>query len=457
MSAREHALGKMERDGASQLALSIFASYFDQIEAGATGLIPEASIRPIITLPRIYDFDVGPNEAARALSKTVVIKLNGGLGTSMGLDRAKSLIEVRDGYRFLDVAAEQVKYVRKRYSVALPLILMNSFRTREDSLAALPDDIRVDGVPLDFVQGREPKLRADTLEPVEWPDDPELEWCPPGHGDIYTAMMDQKILTALLDAGYRYLSTSNADNLGDFPSGQLAAWFARSGADFAPEVAMRTPADRKGGHFAIRKSDGRTILREVAQTPREDLRFFMDEKIHPFFNTNNLWINLESLRDILRRNDGILDLPLIRNEKTVDPTDSSTPRVIQIESAMGAIVEKFDDVQPILVPRRRFLPIKTTDDLLVVRSDAYRIGEDWLLRLVGGPAPVASLDRRYYTNVRDFEERFQQIPSLRQVKTFVVEGDWTFRGELAFNGDVRLSGGGTISGGRRDDDPVHLD
>ena len=68
---------------------------------------------------------------------------------------------------------------------------MNSFRTQDDTLAALAPyaDLEVDGLGLDFLQNSEPKLRADDLTPVEWPADPTLEWCPPGHGDLYTALM----------------------------------------------------------------------------------------------------------------------------------------------------------------------------------------------------------------------------------------------------------------------------
>ena len=173
----------------------------------------------------------------------------------MGMDRAKSLLPVRDGMTFLDVLVGQVRAARQAYDVPLPLILMNSFRTREQSLEALAahPDIAVDGLPLDFLQNQEPKLLADDLTPVEWPADPALEWCPPGHGDLYTAILSSGVLEALLDQGYRYANTSNADNLGAAPNATLAGWFAASGAPYAAELCRRTPADRKGGHLAIRK------------------------------------------------------------------------------------------------------------------------------------------------------------------------------------------------------------
>ena len=192
---------KMRDAGVAEQAITVFTHYYQSLEAGATGLIPEETIEPLTQIDSLADVEVSEEQAREALSKTVLIRLNGGLGTSMGLDRAKSLLPVRDGKTFLDLLVDQVLAARRRYGVSLPLILMNSFRTREDSLEVLAGhpEIQVDGLPLDFLQNREPKLRADDLTPVEWEADPELEWCPPGHGDIYTALLASGLLDALLD------------------------------------------------------------------------------------------------------------------------------------------------------------------------------------------------------------------------------------------------------------------
>ena len=205
---------------------------------------------------------------------------------------------------------------------------MDSFRTSDDTLAALAahPGLATDGLPLDFLQNREPKLRSDDLTPVSWPADPTLEWCPPGHGDIYTALDASGLLRSLLDQGYKYLFVSNADNLGARPDPALAAWFAASGSPFAAEFCRRTAADRKGGHLARRSSDGQLVLRESAQTRPEDEDAFGDINRHKFFNTNNLWLDLVALDAVLQANDGVLGLPIIRNVKTVDPGRSGQPR-----------------------------------------------------------------------------------------------------------------------------------
>ena len=437
---------KMRDAGVAEQAITVFTHYYQSLEAGATGLIPEETIEPLTQIDSLADVEVSEEQAREALSKTVLIRLNGGLGTSMGLDRAKSLLPVRDGKTFLDLLVDQVLAARRRYGVSLPLILMNSFRTREDSLEVLAGhpEIQVDGLPLDFLQNREPKLRADDLTPVEWKADPELEWCPPGHGDIYTALLASGLLDALLDKGYRYAMTANSDNLGAAPSARIAGWFAASGAPYAPEMCRRTPADVKGGHLAVRKSDGRIILRDTAQTPPEQMRYFTDQFRHPFFHTNNLWFDLEVLRDTLVERGGILGLPLIRNEKTVDPSDPASTPVIQMETAMGAAVEAFEGAAAVEVPRSRFLPVKTTNDLLLVRSDVYEVDDDGLLRMVPERACEVSLDARFYKRIGDFEARFPHgVPSIRGAESLSVEGDWTFGAGVVVTGRARIGSEGS--------------
>ena len=379
---------KMEAAGVDELAIQVFAHYYRQIEHGETGMIAESSIDPL-DMEALADVEVSDETAAEAIGKTVVIKLNGGLGTSMGMARAKSLLCVRRGLSFLDVIARQVLHLRREYGATLPLIFMNSFRTSADTLAALAryDDLAVEGLPLEFLQSKEPKLRVDNLTPVGWPRDPSMEWCPPGHGDLYPSLLSTGLLDQLIAAGYRYAFASNSDNLGAVADARVAGWFAQSGAPFAIEAVRRTKADRKGGHFARRKADGRIILRETAQTQKADLDALGDLDRHQFTSTNNLWFDLERMRAELRRRDGILGLPLIRNQKNVDPADARSPEVIQVETAMGAAIEVFEDSRTIAVGRDRFVPVKTTNDLLVLRSDTYDLGGDYVLDQVGDRSP----------------------------------------------------------------------
>ncbi|CAN5329554.1 MAG: UTP--glucose-1-phosphate uridylyltransferase [Nocardioides sp.] len=435
---------KMRARGVDQTAIETFAHYYRLLEHGETGMIPESTIDPV-DMPALADFDVDQADGLDALGKTVVIKLNGGLGTSMGMDRAKSLLCVGKGLSFLDVIVRQVLALREATGVKVPLIFMNSYRTSGDTLDALEryDDIAVDGLPVEFLQNSEPKLLLDGLTPATWPKDPELEWCPPGHGDLYTALRGSGLLDKLIDAGFRYVFVSNSDNLGAVADSKVAGWFAASGAPFAIEAVRRTPSDRKGGHFARRKADGRIVLRETAQTLDEDKSALADLSRHQFCSTNNLWFDLVAMRDTLDQRDGILGLPLIRNVKTVDPADPSSPKVVQIETAMGAAIEVFDGAELIEVTRERFVPVKTTNDLLVLRSDVYQMKDGHRLEQVAESVPFVDLDGDYYKLVSEFEKRFSEgAPSLRDASSLKVTGDWTFGRGVVVHGDAVLEGRG---------------
>jgi UTP--glucose-1-phosphate uridylyltransferase len=429
----------MGKAGIDPVAIETFAHYYRLLEHGETGMIAEASIEPVDS-ESLADVEIDDETASAALRTTAVIKLNGGLGTSMGMERAKSLLCVRKGLSFLDVIARQVLHLRQVHDAPLPLMFMNSFRTSADTMDALArySDLPVEGLPLEFLQNREPKLLPGDLTPVSWPRDPDLEWCPPGHGDLYTALKGTGLLEALLEQGYERVFVSNSDNLGAVPDARIAGWLAETGTPFAIEAVRRTASDRKGGHFARRKSDGRIVLRETAQTSKEDLSALADLDRHRFCSTNNLWFDLRAMSEALDARRGILGLPLIRNVKTVDPADASTPEVIQVETAMGAAIEVFEGARTIEVGRNRFVPVKTTNDLLVLRSDVYDVGGDFVLDPQAQP-PYVELDPAYYKLVPDFERRFPQgAPSLRQASSLTINGDWTFGAKVKVVGDVSL-------------------
>jgi UTP--glucose-1-phosphate uridylyltransferase len=441
---------KMRADGVPDIAIRTFADFYERLVSGEQGTLPESDIEPVEEVDEVGSLPEVDDEGRAALDRAIVLKLNGGLGTSMGMTRAKSLLEVKDGLSFLDIIARQVLGARERHGVRLPLVLMDSFYTREDSLAALEryPDLQRD-LPLDFVQDKVPKLLADDLVPASWPDDPALEWAPPGHGDLYTALVVSGMLEQLLERGYEYAFVSNADNLGATMDPRILAWFARERLPFAMEVADRTEADKKGGHLA-RRLDGGLVLRETAQTPDADADAFQDVSRHRFFNTNNLWVNLRTLDEAMRERDGVLGLPMIVNRKTVDPGDSSSPAVVQLESAMGAAIGVFDGARALRVPRTRFAPVKTTNDLLSLRSDAYVIARDSQVELApprDGTPPFVDLDSRFYKLLRDFEQRIPEAPSLVACERLAVEGDVVFGRGVVVRGSVRIARDGRIEDG----------
>jgi UDP-N-acetylglucosamine pyrophosphorylase len=268
-----------------------------------------------------------------------------------------------------------------------------------------------------------------------------LEWCPPGHGDIYPSLIVSGLLEKLISEGVIYAFVSNSDNLGASLDLRLLSYFAGSGKSFVMEVTERTDADKKGGHLA-KHPDGRFLLRESAQCPEKDLASFQDIDRHRFFNTNNLWLRLDHLRDLLKKNGGIVPLPLIRNCKTVDPRDPESPAVFQLETAMGAAIEAFANAGAVNVPRTRFAPVKTTSDLLTLRSDACEVTDDWRVVLAEecrGKPPAIDLDSQHYKMVDRLDHFFQVLPSLKKCQSLSVRGPVIFDEKTTFRGTVQIS------------------
>ena len=437
---------RMAADGSPPLVIDAFLQSLRRWNDGDLGVIPGSSLAPLGDLPRLEDLDPFDPAGEAAISRTVLIKLNGGLGTSMGLERAKSLIIAKNGLSFLDIIVRQVEFLRRRCRAPLPLLLMNSFSTEADSLAALaqshPGFANDGAIPLSFSQHRVPKIDLATRAPVRWPDNPALEWCPPGHADIYHALQTTGLLDRLLSRGFRYAFVSNADNLGALLHMGILGHIASRRIPFLMEVTARTECDRKGGHLARDRSSGRLLLRESAQCPPSEAADFQDTARYSLFNTNNLWLDLEALRDMLQASGGLPQIPLIVNHKTVDPVRSDSSPVVQLEAAMGSAISSFEHAAALVVPRFRFAPVKTTNDLLAIRSDLYTLGEEHQVALHPlrfTPPPAITLDPRFYKNIADFEERFPHgAPSLLQCDSLQIDGDIHFGTHVRIEGAVHL-------------------
>jgi UTP--glucose-1-phosphate uridylyltransferase len=433
---------RMKNAGMDRLVIEQFRRQYALLLAGGSGLTGRREIDPLDAVPDLEQLDDCSSAGISALDRTVVIKLNGGLGTGMGMERTKSLLEVKNGLSFLDIIARQVLHFRRAYNCRLPLVLMNSAGTRKESCELLERYPGLKGsIPLDFLQHCVPRIERKTLSPVSWPADPGLEWCPPGHGDIYSALVTSGMLSLLLDQGFEYAFVSNADNLGAVVDIGILGYCASRRIPFVMEVADRTEADRKGGHLA-RAKNGTLLLRELAQCPEEEKEMFQDISLYKHFNTNTIWINLVSLENLLKAHSYLLPLPLIINSKTVDPRDAGSPGVYQLETAMGSAISVFPGAAAIRVPRVRFAPVKACVDLLGLWSDAYVLTED--SRLVQNPERkfgqiVIELDQRHYRYFDQLKARFSSgAPSLIACEKLVVEGDVLFGGNVVMKGTVRI-------------------
>jgi UTP--glucose-1-phosphate uridylyltransferase len=318
---------------------------------------------------------------------------------------------------------------------------MNSFNTQKDSLKVLKKYPELQNrIPLDFLQAKIPKINVNNHEPATHNENPNLEWCPPGHGEIYPALVTSGMLNILLENNIEYAFISNSDNLGAVMDFRILGYFAKNNFPFLMEVANRTAADKKGGHLAKLKN-GQFILRESAQCPDEDINEFQNINKHKFFNTNNIWVNLKALKEILSEKDNILGLPMIVNKKTVNPKDANSDKVYQLETAMGSAISVFKGATALAVPRTRFAPVKTTEDLLSVRSDNYILTDDY--KIIPNPERklkpiVISLDSKYYKLVDDMTERFPEVPSLIECEDLKIIGDYSFGKNVKLIGKVEL-------------------
>lgn len=448
----ELSASKMRDAGMSDTAIAQFSHLYEVWRNNEKGsFIREHDVEPIKTVPSFHEIyeTIDHDKAVKAFAKTAFIKLNGGLGTSMGLSCAKSLLPVRRHkarqMRFIDIIIGQVLTARQRLGVDLPLILMNSFRTSKDTLQVLKRNRKFvqNDIPVEIIQHQEPKILAQTGEPVSYPEDPTLEWCPPGHGDLYSTIWESGILDKLSECGFSYLFISNSDNLGARPSRTLAQYFENTHAPFMIEVAKRTQADRKGGHIVRDIETGRMLLREMSQVNPEDKRSAQSINKHPYFNTNNIWIRIDALKKMLKKYNGVLPLPVICNNKTVDPTNPESAKVVQLETAIGAAVSLFDDAICVEVDRMRFLPVKTTNDLFIMRSDRFHLTDSYEMEDGNYIFPDIDLDPRYYRNIDDFNERFPySVPALAAAKSVTIKGDWTFGNQVSMFADAVLQDSG---------------
>ncbi|PJZ43884.1 UTP--glucose-1-phosphate uridylyltransferase [Leptospira brenneri] len=432
----------MKAGGLSEAFIVDFISKVDAVRSGETGMVnweevgdldPKTDEISLESIHSSYPTDLS------LLSKLVVVKLNGGLGTSMGLDKAKSLIPIKGSMSFLAVMAKQIEFIRSKYGVDVPLLFMDSYNTQEDSQKELERSGFQQKIRTSFLQNKVPRLDASTFAPIQNKNEKE-NWCPPGHGDIYFTMVQEGILDELLSLGFEIAFLSNGDNLGATVDPHIVSYLLKENIQFAMEMTPKTLADKKGGAIYRKTVGGKFIkyeLLETAQVPKEHENEFSGLGKFRTFSTNNLWINLRALKE--RFNQGNFSLSLIVNPKQVDGKP-----VIQLETAMGSAVGNFPKFKGIIIPRDRFAPVKKTEDYLIRRSDAYVLNADFSLTMAkerkaaGLGEILVSLDEAHYKKIHQFDHLFQEYPSLLFCEELVVAGEVLFDVPITIKGKVKV-------------------
>ncbi|KAL6832800.1 UTP-glucose-1-phosphate uridylyltransferase [Trichoderma camerunense] len=349
---------------------------------------------------QVVDYeDLANTESVQFLNKLAVLKLNGGLGTSMGCVGPKSVIEVRDGMSFLDLSVRQIEYLNRTYSVNVPFILMNSFNTNDDTAAIIK---KYEGHNVDiltFNQSRYPRIYKDSLLPVPKSFNSSItEWYPPGHGDVFESLYNSGILDQLLERGIEIIFLSNVDNLGAVVDLRILQHMVETKAEYIMELTNKTKADVKGG--TIIDYEGSVRLLEIAQVPKEHVNEFKSIKKFKYFNTNNIWLNLSAIKRVVENNE--LAMEIIPNGKTI---------------------RHFNNAHGVNVPRRRFLPVKTCSDLMLVKSDLYTLKHGQLQMSAArfGDAPLIKLGSDF-KKVSDFQKHIPSIPKVLELDHLTITG-----------------------------------
>lgn len=382
-----------------------------------------------------------PAQICDMLNKLVIVKLNGGLGTSMGCTGPKSVIQVRNDLTFLDLTVQQVEKLNRTYGCDVPLVLMNSFNTHEDTLKVIAKYAGRQCTIHTFLQSKFPRINKETLQPEPG------EFYPPGHGDFYEAFHKSGLLTKfIVEEKREWCFVSNIDNLGAGVDLNILNELVSKG-DMAPtfvmEVTDKTMADVKGGTLVERHTTcnghsgketySKLMLLEIAQVPKEHVDEFKSVKKFKIFNTNNLWMSLDSVRKLVESNS--LELDIIVNPKHLD----NGVDVIQLETAAGAAMKYFDRAIGINVPRSRFLPVKKTSDLLLIMSDLYKLDNGCLTmspKRAFPSVPLVKLGDEHFAKVREFLARFASIPDVLELNHLTVSGDVTFGKNVSLRGTV---------------------
>ncbi|AES99139.1 UTP-glucose-1-phosphate uridylyltransferase [Medicago truncatula] len=362
----------------------------------------------------------GSSDIKNLLDKLVVLKLNGGLGTTMGCTGPKSVIEVRDGLTFLDLIVVQIENLNSKYGSNVPLLLMNSFNTHDDTQKIIEKYQNHNIEIHTFNQSQYPRLVVDDFSPLPSKGNTGKDgWYPPGHGDVFPSLSNSGKLDALLSQGKEYVFVANSDNLGAIVDLKILNHLIEHKNEYCMEVTPKTLADVKGG--TLISYEGRVQLLEIAQVPDEHVGEFKSIEKFKIFNTNNLWVNLKAIKRLVEAD--ALKMEIIPNPKEVDGV-----KVLQLETAAGAAIRFFDKAIGINVPRSRFLPVKATSDLLLVQSDLYTLEDGSVIRNTARANPEnPSIELGpEFKKVSNFLSRFKSIPSIVELDSLKVAGDVSF-------------------------------
>ncbi|TDH66723.1 hypothetical protein CCR75_005974 [Bremia lactucae] len=387
------------------------------------------------------------------LDKLVILKLNGGLGTTLGCEGPKSAIEVRQDLSFLDLTVRQVEvgvlgdldnesasvhdanYLNSVYGVDVPLVLMNSFNTHEETVRIIRK-YRMHNLSIHtFNQSCYPFIVKETMLPLPNTKYDRLtreKWFPPGHGDVYNALFESGLLESLINEGKEYIFISNVDNLGAMVDLDMLYHMINEDSEFVMEVTEKTRADVQGGTLVSYKD--KPHLLEASQVPPGHMDDFRAINKFETFNTNNLWVNLRAIQRLVAQD--LIDIEPLVTFRTV-----KNHKVVQLETAAGEAIHLFKNFIGLKVPRSRFLPVKSSSDLLLVQSNLYQIKHGSLIMNPARTTPTIPIVKLglEFQSAKEYLARFKHgIPNITELDHLTVAGDVKFGSNITLKGTVIL-------------------
>ncbi|WCJ25142.1 UTP--glucose-1-phosphate uridylyltransferase [Euphorbia peplus] len=423
-------ISESEKNGFINLVSRYLSGEAEHVEWSKIQTPTDEIVVPYDTLAPLPE---GAEETKKLLDKLVVLKLNGGLGTTMGCTGPKSVIEVRNGLTFLDLIVIQIENLNSKYGCNVPLLLMNSFNTHDDTQKIIEKYSKANVDIHTFNQSQYPRIVADDFQPLPCKGQSGKDgWYPPGHGDVFPSLKNSGKLDALLSKGKEYVFVANSDNLGAIVDLKILNHLIRNKNEYCMEVTPKTLADVKGG--TLISYEGKVQLLEIAQVPDQHVNEFKSIEKFKIFNTNNLWVNLSAIKRLVEAD--ALKMEIIPNPKEVEGF-----KVLQLETAAGAAIKFFDHAIGINVPRSRFLPVKATSDLLLVQSDLYTLEDGYVTRNKArqNPANPSIELGPEFKKVANFLDRFKSIPSIIELDSLKVSGDVWFGAGVTLKGKVAIT------------------
>ncbi|XP_052192369.1 UTP--glucose-1-phosphate uridylyltransferase-like isoform X2 [Diospyros lotus] len=358
-----------------------------------------------------------PLDTKKFLDKLVVLKLNSGLGTEIGFDGPKSVIEICNGQTFLDLIVNQIESINSKHECNIPLILLNSIRTHDATLKVV-EKYSKRNIDINTLCERQshPVNKQDSKNELDF-----------DHQELFLSLKNSGTLDALLLQGKEYILVVKSDNFGAVIDSKILNHLIQNRIQYCMEVIPNISSDFEGS--ILHSHEGEFQLSDIAQMPQKHSL----EKFK-LLDTGNLWMNLKAVKRLFETD------ALTVESYPVSKKVSDDEILLQDRRATSAM-RFFHRTIGVNVPQSRFQPLMATSDLLLVQSDLYTYAEGILTRnnaRVKPANPSIELGREF-EKLSNFRSRFKSIPSIIELDSLKVTGDVWFGAGITLKGKVTIT------------------